>query len=569
MPDYRVPLEEISFALSLGEVSEQIDADIMQAVLLEAARFVEAELAPLHASGDKEGCRWQEGEVTTPSGFRDAYRAFCEGGWPALAQKEAYGGQGLPLQLQIAVYEMLTAANLAWALYPTITWGSVTTIEAHGSDAQKAEYLPKMVSGEWAGTMCLTEPHAGSDLGLLRTRAVPQEDGSYSISGTKIFISSGEHDFTDNIIHLTLARLPDAPAGTGGISLFVVPKVLASGERNALVCGGIEKKMGIHGNATCTMNFDGATGYLLGQENRGLMAMFTMINESRVEVCLQAQGQIERAFQASMAYALERRQMRAAPRLDPEQSADPIFGHAEVQRLLLTQRTFSEASRLIAYELAGLLQLSRVASDDLQHRRAEQRLAFFTPIAKGFISEISQEATSHAIQIYGGHGFISETGVEQLYRDTRITAIYEGTTAIQGLDLIDRKLRADGGKQQQYVADELLRICEGEGRQGQLLSEAIRTWNNMSDVLLALDGDHARGRNAAAVDYLMLSGYVIAAAQLLRAASKARGSELQEPKRESADFFITRVLPRVKVHEAAILCEPPDMNIDVSQGDRR
>lgn len=547
MIDYRVPLDDIQFALGCSDSLAGVDDDLVAAVLAEAARFAEQALAPLHAVGDQHGCQLDGTDVRTPPGFAAAYRQFCEAGWPALAQDDEFGGQGLPLALHFAVYEMLTGANLAWALYPTITWGSIATLSAHGTQAQKQLYLPPMISGEWTGTMCLTESQAGSDLGLLRTRAEPLGDGRYAISGTKIFISSGEQDFTDNIIHLTLARLPDAPAGTGGISLFVVPKVMPDGRRNALSCGGIEEKMGIHGSPTCTMNFDGAEGYLLGQPNRGLAAMFTLINESRIEVCLQAQGQMERAYQASLAYASERRQMRAAPRHEPDQPADCIIAHPEIQRLLLTQRCHSEAARLFSYELASLLQRSRHEGDD----EAERRLALLTPIAKGFISEMAQEATSHAIQVYGGHGFITESGVEQLYRDVRITAIYEGTTAIQGVDLITRKLMPDQGEAFEAWCAHMTSKLDEQHPLAAPVMQAIERWREISRYLTQRAGAEPGAVNLSAVNYLLYGGYVVSAWYLLVAAQREVEPGGQR-RAESAEFYIHHILPRIQSLDAIL-----------------
>ena len=563
MPRYQVPLQEIRSALVCCGALEDVDAATLDAVLDEAARFAERELASCYRDGDREGCRLYQGEVTTPPGFYEAYRAFCEGGWPGLAQSEVYGGQGLSLSVHMAVYEMLVSANLSWALYPTITWGAIATIAAHGSAEQREHYLPRLVSGEWTGTMCLTESHAGSDLGLLRTRARPAGDGSYAISGTKIFISSGEQDLTDNIVHLVLARLPDAPAGTGGISLFIVPKVLATGERNTVTCGGIEAKMGIHGNATCTLNFDAATGYLVGAPNRGLAAMFTFINESRVEVCLQAQGQMERAYQASLAYACERKQMRSSPRWDAGQPADPIIVHADVQRLLLTQRSFSEAARLFSYELAALLQVSRHGKPN-EAAMAERQLAFLTPIAKGFISECAQEATSHAIQVFGGHGFITETGVEQLYRDVRITAVYEGTTAIQGVDLLTRKLLADNGEQLHRWTAEMCRQVADEDTLPVRVLVAIDEWRTLATYVLEQIGDDPHALNMAAVPFLMYSGYVISAWLLLRAFLLETDETSTGRRLESLRFYLDHILPRTSALAASIYAGAPQAFTELS-----
>lgn len=573
MSHYKVPLEEIKFAFAdVLAVNETYDADIdigfIQSIWDEVAKFSNVELAPLNHSGDEEGCLWDAGEVKTPAGFKAAYTQFVDNGWPGLAQPEEYGGQNLPMSLQFSVYEMLVSANLSWTLYPTITWGAVTTIRTHGTAQQKSEYLPGLVSGKWQGTMCLTEPHSGSDLGLLKTKAVVNEDGSYDISGSKIFISSGEHDMVDNVVHITLARIEGAPAGTRGISLFVVPKLLVTqdgsiAQRNSVQCGSIEHKMGIHGNATCVINFDAAKGFLIGQENKGLANMFTFINESRVDVCLQAQGQIERSFQAALAYSQERLQMKASPRLTPNKPADPIIAHPEIRRLLLTQQAFSQGSRLMALDLAKLV--------DGIHRNdpaAQNKLGFLTPIAKGFITEAAMEATSHGIQVFGGHGFIKEYGVEQYYRDVRITAIYEGTTAIQGIDLITRKLIADECREFNSFCREIEVLCETSMAQLPLLahelSAGLSRWKNVTKRLLEDSANDWANTNASAYDYLMLSGYTVMAYYLVRSAKSAcellhkDSSELGYDERflkskiQLAEFFTSRILPRGLSLEASI-----------------
>lgn len=573
MSHYKVPLEEIKFAFAdVLAVNETYDADIdigfIQSIWDEAAKFSNVELAPLNHSGDEEGCLWDAGEVKTPAGFKAAYTQFVDNGWPGLAQPEEYGGQNLPMSLQFSVYEMLVSANLSWTLYPTITWGAVTTIRTHGTAQQKSEYLTGLVSGKWQGTMCLTEPHSGSDLGLLKTKAVVNEDGSYDISGSKIFISSGEHDMVDNVVHITLARIEGAPAGTRGISLFVVPKFLVAqdgsiAQRNSVQCGSIEHKMGIHGNATCVINFDAAKGFLIGQENKGLANMFTFINESRVDVCLQAQGQIERSFQAALAYSQERLQMKASPRLTPNKPADPIIAHPEIRRLLLTQQAFSQGSRLMALDLAKLV--------DGIHRNdpaAQNKLGFLTPIAKGFITEAAMEATSHGIQVFGGHGFIKEYGVEQYYRDVRITAIYEGTTAIQGIDLITRKLIADECREFNSFCREIEVLCETLMAQLPLLahelSAGLSRWKNVTKRLLEDSANDWANTNASAYDYLMLSGYTVMAYYLVRSAKSAcellhkDSSELDYDERflkskiQLAEFFTSRILPRGLSLEASI-----------------
>ncbi len=576
MADYQVPLRDIQFAFEAVldmpshyrqlPGSEEVDAEFSLAIMSEAARFANDVLAPLNQVGDQQGCHWQDQMVTTPEGFKSAYRQFVDNGWPALAQDMNKGGQGLPMSLQMAAYEMIISANLAWGLYPTITWGAVTTIEAHGTETQKRLFLPEMIAGRWTGTMCLTESHAGSDLGLLRTRAQVNDDGSYRITGNKIFISSGEHDMADNIVHVTLARIEGAPEGTRGISLFLVPKFLINddgslAERNRVSCGSIEHKMGIHGNATCVMNFDGAVGYLIGPENRGLNCMFTFINESRVDVCLQAQGQIERAYQGSLAYARERLQMKASPRTRENQAADPIIAHPEIRRLLLTQRSFSEGSRLMAYDLARLVDLVR-SGDTAQQQQAEATLGFLTPIAKGFISEAAIEATSHGIQVYGGHGFVREWGMEQLFRDVRITAIYEGTTAIQGIDLITRKILADDRRQWDKKVEKIESFC----LQANDLPESwlvayqsyVELWRQTTHSLMSRVSSDPNQANAAAVDYLMMSGYVVMGYYLLRAASRAQQEVASETdgyyasKLDNAEFFVLKILPRVHALKAQI-----------------
>ena len=571
MADYKVPQREIDFAFT--EVlqmpdhyqslpgAEELDTDLISAVMTEAAKFAEEELAPLNQSGDQQGCTWNDGEVTTPDGFKEAYRKFVDNGWPGLAQDPEKGGQGLPMSLQMAVYEMVISANLSWGLYPTITWGAVTTIEAHGRPEQKQLFLPEMISGNWTGTMCLTEAHCGSDLGLLRTKAEPNEDGSYNLTGSKIFISSGEHDMADNIVHVTLARLPDAPAGTRGISLFLVPKFNVNddgsvGSRNSVSCGSIEHKMGIHGNSTSVINFDNAKGYLIGQENRGLNCMFTFINESRVDVCLQAQGQIERAYQGSLAYAHDRLQMKAFPRVNSEKPADPIIAHPEIRRLLLTQRCFSEGARLMSYDLARMVDKVRSSTSDEQKHEAEAALGFLTPIAKGFITEAAIEATNHGVQVYGGHGFVQEWGMEQLIRDVRITAIYEGTTAIQGLDLITRKIMADDRQQLQAFTQQINLFCDESFSSlpdlTGLYREYLTLWNDTTKNLLPKVANDPNEANAAAVDYLMLSGYTVMGYYLLRAAYTAKlalnngasDTGFYKAKIDNARFYLHKIMPR-------------------------
>ena len=395
---------------------EEVGEDLLGAILDEASKFVEQELAPINQSGDQQGCKWDDTVVTTPDGFKEAYAAYVEGGWASLSADPDFGGQGLPPSMATLLSEMAGTANWAWAMYPGLSHGAHATITAHGTDEQKAAYLGKLTSGEWMGTMCLTESHCGTDLGMLRTRAEPNDDGSYAISGTKIFISAGEHDMTDNIVHIVLARLPDAPKGTRGISLFIVPKMVPdasgeAGERNGVSCGSIEHKMGIHGNATAVLNFDGARGWLIGAENRGLNCMFTFMNAARLGTALQGLAHAEFGFQQSLDYARDRLQMRSlSGTKNPDKAADPIIVHPDVRRMLLTQKAFSEGGRLFVHSLAMGVDVMESDATDEQKGIADARLALLTPIAKAFLTETGFESANLGMQIFGGHGFIHKSG---------------------------------------------------------------------------------------------------------------------------------------------------------------
>ena len=577
MPAYKAPLRDIHFAFNevlhydrhYQTLPGAADAtpETIAAILEEAAKFCEQVINPLKASGDAEGCHWRDGKVTTPAGFRQAYEQFIEGGWPQMAQESAYGGQGLPASLNAVLYEMLTSANHAWAMYPSLAWGAIKTITAHASDELKQRFLPRMVEGRWAGTMCLTEAHCGSDLGLLRTKAVPRGDGTYDISGTKIFISSGEHDLTDNIIHIVLARLPDAPEGVKGISLFLVPKLWvdeqgkidadSADKSNGVSCGSIEHKMGIHGNATCVINFDNARGYLISPPHKGMSSMFTFINESRIGVAQQGHGHIEASFQGALRYARERLQMRAPVRVLPDKPADPIIAHPDVRRMLLTQKAFAEGGRLLNYHCAQLVDLAHHDENPEQRQRAETELALLTPIAKGFLTEISLEATANGMQIFGGHGFIKEWGMEQEYRDTRITAIYEGTNGIQALDLLGRKILASGGNVMAPFVSRMLAFCKKSHtpRTATLaakLQKEIELWIALTKEVGAAAGSDADAVGAAAYDYLMLAGYTTLAYFLAAGAAVAEAalannsseSSYYEAKLVTAEFYFDRILPR-------------------------
>ncbi|TDR32559.1 acyl-CoA dehydrogenase C-terminal domain-containing protein [Hydromonas duriensis] len=446
-----------------------IDADTINAVIEEAGKFASEVVFPLNQSGDQEGCHWHDGVVTTPKGFKEAYKQYVEAGWPSLSCDPAYGGQGLPISLNNALYEMLNSASIAWTMYPGLSHGAYDALHAHGTEELKNTYLPKLASGEWTGTMCLTEPHCGTDLGLLRTKAEPQANGSYAITGTKIFISSGEHDMAENIIHLVLARLPGAPSGTKGISLFVVPKFIptsegAIGERNPVSCGSLEHKMGIHSNSTCVINLDGALGWLVGEPNKGLQAMFVMMNAARLGVGMQGLGLTEISYQNARNYAKERLQMRSLSGAKaPEKEADPILVHPDVRRMLLTQRAYAEGARAFTYWIALEIDKELSHPDESVRQDAADLVALLTPIVKAFITDNAFECTNHGVQVYGGHGFIAEWGMEQYVRDARITQIYEGTNGVQALDLLGRKILSDMGAKLKKFGEIVRQFVEDNG----------------------------------------------------------------------------------------------------------
>jgi hypothetical protein len=573
MPEYKAPLRDIRFAMqelldfdkhyqSLPG-GEEASLDMVDAILEEAGKFAAQELSPLNQSGDK-GCTLTDAGVIAPHGFREAYARYIAGGWPGLAQDPEFGGQGLPESLASVVAEINGSANWSWTMYPGLSHGAMTTLRTHATEALRAQYLPPLVQGRWTGTMCLTEPQAGSDLGLLRTRAEPNDDGSYSISGTKIFISAGEHDMSENILHIVLARLPDAPAGSKGISLFLVPRfnVNADGSlagANSVKAGSIEHKMGIHGNATCVMNFDAARGFLLGQPNSGLACMFTFMNNARLFIAQQGVCHAELSYQGALAYARERLQMRS-PRgaTAPEKSADPIIVHPDVRRMLLTQKALAEGGRAFSYLCAQLVDLAQAAADPAERRRAEDRLALLIPIAKGFLTEAGVEAASLGVQIFGGHGYIAEWGMEQILRDARIAPIYEGTNGIQALDLLGRKVMGSQGALQQGFAAEVQAFVEAQRDNAELaelvsaLERQVQRWNAMTDRLVTEIGQDPAQLNAAAFDYLMYSGYTVLAyiwamsavkaQQALAAGSTEAG--FYQAKLATARFYFRRILPR-------------------------
>ena len=453
--DYQPRLDDIRFILNeVLDAPAQLqalapfagtDADLMEQVISEAGKFVAGQIAPLQRTGDEIGCTWDQGLVTTPPGFKAAYAAFWQGGWPALACAPEDGGQGLPAVLEAILYEMLSAANHGWTMAPGLLHGAYECIRHHASDALKASYLEKVATGEWLATMCLTEPHAGSDLGLARTRAAGQADGSYRLSGTKIFISGGEHDLTDNIVHLVLARLPDAPPGPKGLSLFLAPKVLPDGQRNTVHCDRIEEKMGLHGSPTCVMRFDEATCWIVGEPGRGLAAMFVMMNAARLHVALQGIGLLEAAWQKADAYAAERRQMRVPGPRDNTQAADAISGHPAMRRLLDTQRAWIDGGRVLAYRTAMELDIAKHHPDTTRRDSAQRWCSLVTPVLKAAFTHQAFYGASECLQVFGGHGYVREWGIEQIVRDARVPMIYEGTNEIQAIDLLVRKVLADGG----------------------------------------------------------------------------------------------------------------------------
>ncbi len=544
--------------------SEAPSRELIDAITEEAARFCAGELAPLNRTGDEEGCTFLDGQVTAPAGFKAAYRKYIEGGWAGLCGEAEYGGQGLPDSLGLVLEHLMVAANPAWTMYPALSRGVVEALEHHGSAEQKAQFLPGLLTGEWTGTMCLTEPHAGSDVGLLRTRADVQADGSYLISGTKIFISAGEHDLSDNIVHLVLARTPEAPEGTRGISMFVVPKFDLDGARNGVVCGGIEEKMGIHGNATCMLHFEEARGYLVGEENRGMRNMFTMMNAARVVVGLQGVCQAEAALQDATNYAKERLQMRAlsGPQA-PDEVADPIIVHPDVRRMLLTQRAIVDGGRLLVY-LTGQVADVAARRTDEEGQAAQDLLDFLTPIVKGTLTELGFESVNLGLQVFGGHGYIRENGMEQRVRDTRIALLYEGTTGIQALDLLGRKiLQTQGPGLKRFIAMmvELADRLDGHsdafvaGTAPVLRAQAAE-WQALADALMAKAMDNLDEVGAASVDFLFYSGYLCLAycwARIAEAAADAGGEDpYLEGKLAAAKFYYARMLPRTGMHKAAL-----------------
>ena len=579
MSHYKAPLTDLRFALhdvlkaeSLFAAMglEDANAELIDAVLEEAGRFSNTVLAPLNAVGDQTGCKLDTatGEVTTAPGFKEAYAQFIEGGWTGLTAAPEFGGQGMPETLGMALSEMVSAANLSWSLFPMLSHGAVEALKHYGEDWQKEAFLKPLVAGNWTGTMCLTEPHAGTDLGLLKTRAEPNADGSYSITGTKIFITAGEHDLSENIVHLVLAKLPDAPPGPKGISLFVTPKFKvgrdgAMGERNALRCGALEHKMGIHGSSTCVMNFDGAQGYLVGQPHKGLQAMFVMMNSARLGVGVQGLSQSERAYQGALAYARERLQSRAPKgALLADKPADPIIAQPDVRRMLLTIKALTEGGRLLATHAYTQLDAAQHAGDEKARADADTLVSFLTPIVKACLTEWSIEATYNAQQCFGGHGYIAEHGIEQLARDARITTLYEGTTGIQALDLIGRKTAvSQGAGLKLFLADVEQFIAANAGNPAvaeflPVLGAKAKEWGALTVDVLQRAATNPEELGAASWDYLFYSGYVALAYWWARSVAAAQASaqpeSFKQAKLETARFYYARLLPRTLTHAASM-----------------
>ncbi len=540
--------------------------DLVDAIYEEAAKFAENVLAPINAIGDQQGCQWNDGEVTTPDGFKEAYAQYVEGGWPSMSHPEQYGGQALPYSLSTAMAEWFSGANHSWAMYPGLSQGCIDTLKEHGTDAQKEMFLHHLVAGTWTGTMCLTEPHCGSDLGMLKCKAEPNEDGTYRLSGTKIFISAGEHDMSDNIVHIVLARLPDAPAGTKGISLFIVPKFNVDaqgnkGERNTVKCGSIEHKMGIKGSATCVINFDEANGILIGQPNRGLNCMFTFMNTARIGTGLEGLSASEASFQGALAYAKDRLQFRSLTgKKNVDGPADPIIVHPDVRRMLLTQKAFAEGNRALAIYCMQLVDETLYGTDPDTKQLANAKLSLLTPIVKAFLTETALESTSHGMQVYGGHGYIAEWGMEQLARDTRICTMYEGTTGIQAMDLLARKIMGSQGELLKVMLQEILTYCGSirEYKQFHSMANAVQShcdeWQQLTGEIGQAAAQNPDELGAAAVDYLMYSGYVITAYMWLKMAVVAQqkidagegNQAFYAAKLHTAQFYFDRLLTRTR-----------------------
>jgi alkylation response protein AidB-like acyl-CoA dehydrogenase len=574
MPSYTPPLRDMQFVMhELLNANEElkpmaryadVDADTINAVLEEGGKFASEVIFPLNMSGDEEGCKLDQAThaVTTPKGFKQAYEQYIAAGWPGLSGDTEYGGQGLPLVVNQCFYEMLNSANQAWTMYPGLTHGAHAALHAHGTDEQKATYLKKMTTGEWTGTMCLTEPHCGTDLGLMRTKAEPQADGTYRITGQKIFISAGEHDMAGNIIHLVLARVTDAPAGIKGVSLFIVPKFLVNkdgslGERNGIYCGGLEHKMGIHGNATAQMVLDGAVGTMVGQPNKGMQGMFVMMNAARLGVGNQSLGLTEVAYQNALAYAKDRIQMRSlsGPKAK-DKPADPIIVHPDVRKMLLTAKAYAEGGRALAMFCALLLDKVHYHPDEKVRKDSDEMLSLLTPIVKAFLTDNGHISTNACLQVFGGHGFIKEWGMEQFVRDNRINMIYEGTNTIQSLDLLGRKVLGNNGATLAKFGKLVGQLVMEEGV-NEKMAEFINPLAYLGDQMTKFTTEigfkgfqNADEVGAAAVDYLRVAGHLVfgyfwarMAQVALRQIAQGNTDPFYQAKLQTARFYFARLFP--------------------------
>jgi hypothetical protein len=590
MLQYKAPLRNMRFLINevldypthYASLSNGAEAtpEMVDAILEGAATLCEEVLAPLNASGDKEGCHLADGVVTTPKGFKEAYAQFVAGGWQGLSFPVEYGGQGMPMSLNLFKSEMMGAANWSFNMYPGLSIGCINTLLQYGTDAIKKNYLPRLVAGEWTGTMCLTEPQCGTDLAQVKTRAEPQADGTHAITGTKIFISSGDHDLAENIVHIVLARLPGAPAGTRGISLFVVPKFAIAadgtvGARNGVNTGSLEHKMGISANATAVLNFDGAIGTLIGEPNKGLEAMFTFMNTARIGTAIQGVAHAELSFQGALPYAQERRSMRAlSGKKEPEQVADALIWHPDVRRMLLTQKAIAEGGRAMVYGAAKIADkmFNAVQEDDqASYKKFDDELGFYTPILKGFLTEMGLEAANLGMQVFGGHGYIGEHGMEQIARDARISTLYEGTTGIQALDLLGRKVLLNTkGKCVRDFSGTVLRLARPFALQRTPMGKMARTlvrrtaqWNLLTTLIMLRASKDREQVGSSSVDYLMYSGFVMMAyfwalqaakaTELLASGNGKESKDFYTAKIQTAEFYFARLLPRADGHYSAAL----------------
>eukprot|EP00163_Fabomonas_tropica_P001400 TRINITY_DN11057_c0_g2_i1.p2 TRINITY_DN11057_c0_g2~~TRINITY_DN11057_c0_g2_i1.p2 ORF type:complete len:643 (+),score=213.21 TRINITY_DN11057_c0_g2_i1:57-1985(+) len=578
---YKAPLRDMNFVLN--EVldaekhyqdvgAEAADQDMIDAVMSECGKFCENVLFPLNVKGDQQGAVFKDGEVTSTPGFKEAYQQWIEGGWQGLSVPEEYGGQGLPMSMGVLKAELVGTANWSWGMFPGLSMGCMNTLILHGTEEQKQKYLTRLSSGEWLGTMCLTEPHCGTDLGQLRTKAEPQADGTYKLNGTKIFISCGDHDFTDNIIHIVLARLPDAPEGVKGISLFIVPKHVVNEdgslqpERNVITAG-IENKMGIKASPTCTMSFEDSVGYMIGEPNKGLHYMFTFMNTARLGTGLQGVGAAELAYQSSVPYARERISLRSLSGTKyPDQAADPLIVHPDIRRMLFTQRAFAEGGRAMLYYASMMGDWWMAADTDPKRaKEIDDYLGFHTPIVKGFLTEVGLEAAEHGVQIYGGHGYIKENEMEQIVRDARIATLYEGTTGIQALDLLGRKVMLSKGKHLWRYSRDILNEtmgCLGDPvlrPYALALQKYTMKWVWLTMTTMAKAAKDKEVVNATCVDYLMYSGYTSMGYFWLRMAKAANAKigsaegvdkEFYQEKLDTANFYFEKLLPRAEGYYA-------------------